>query len=469
MRLKNYPRVVITGLSGNSGKTVVACGLLSALKERGINVSAFKKGPDYIDSAWLSISSGKSARNLDSYLMDNSVVLRSFLKNASDDDANIIEGNRGLFDGVNSNGSYSTAELAKSLKTPVIIVQDVSKVTRTAAASILGCMKMDPNLDIAGVILNRVAGERHTKVAKESIEEITGIPVLGAIPKLPSKFILPSRHLGLITPEEYDENKRIIYDLGEVIKEYVDVEKIERIINDVPKLDSNKSESDFENNSSLDRKVKIGYFQDQAFTFYYPENLEALSNEGAELVPYSAFKDKELGDIDAFYIGGGFPETNLTNLTLNRDLLVSVKDHVEDGLPIYAECGGLIYLANSIKWNEELFNLSNVLPLNIEMFKKPQGHGYCEAVVDKENPFYELGTKIKGHEFHYSKIIDQNTNIESAFSVKKGIGCFNKRDGLVYKNVFATYFHVHALGTPEWANGMIKSAIKYKNSKLIPA
>jgi cobyrinic acid a,c-diamide synthase len=197
---KNNPRVVISGLSGNSGKTVVSCGLLSCLRER----------ENYIDSAWLSLASGKPARNLDSYLMGFPTAKKSFLKNSYESHINIIEGNRGLFDGVDIQGTHSTAELAKYLKAPVFIVQNLSKVTRTAAASILGCVKLDPELNIAGVILNQVAGERHMRVTKDAIEEITGIPVIGAIPKLPSNFILPSRHLGLITPDEYEKRSSII-------------------------------------------------------------------------------------------------------------------------------------------------------------------------------------------------------------------------------------------------------------------
>ncbi|HKJ82045.1 MAG TPA: AAA family ATPase, partial [Ignavibacteriaceae bacterium] len=197
-----YSRIVIAGLAGDSGKTIVSCGLLSSFKSRGVNVTGFKKGPDYIDAAWLSLASGKPARNLDSFMMGFPEVKNSFLKRADKNGINIIEGNRGLFDGVNNKGTHSTAELASLLKAPVIIVQDISKVTRTAAASILGCVNLDRNINIVGVILNRAASERHSKIAKDAIEGETGIPVLGIIPKLPEKYILPERHLGLIMPEE---------------------------------------------------------------------------------------------------------------------------------------------------------------------------------------------------------------------------------------------------------------------------
>ncbi len=194
MLSNSYPRIVISGLAGDSGKTMVSCGLLAYLKQKGMNISGFKKGPDYIDSAWLSLASGKPARNLDTYIMCFPIAKNSFLKNANNE-ISIIEGNRGLFDGGDSQGTHSTAELAKLLQAPVIIVQNISKVTRTAAASILGCIKLDPDLNIAGVILNQVAGERHGKVARKAIEEITGIPVIGMIPRLPESYVLPSRHL----------------------------------------------------------------------------------------------------------------------------------------------------------------------------------------------------------------------------------------------------------------------------------
>ncbi len=464
MELRNYPRIIISGLSGDSGKTVVACGLLASLKDRGIKVTGFKKGPDYIDAAWLNLSSGLPARNLDTYMMGFEKVKRSFLKNACSDGINIIEGNRGLFDGVDNKGIHSTAELAKQLKTPVIIIQDVSKVTRTAAASILGCKNLDPELKIQGVILNRVAGERHEKIVKEAIEEITGIPVIGAIPKLSGKLILPSRYLGLITPGEFEQKSLFLKELEDIITNSVDVQKILNIAIDAPPIESDEFEYEPQNNSKQ-ANVKIGYFKDKAFSFYYPENLEMLIKEGAELIPISSTHNAYFDDLDALYIGGGFPEMNLTYLTSNRGMIAAIKKMAEDGLPIYAECGGLMYLAKEIVWKEKRYSLSGVLPISIEMHDKPQGHGYCEMTVDEENPFYDIGTVIRGHEFHYSKIYDYELEIKSCLSVLRGCGCFHDRDGLIYKNVFASYIHVHALATPEWIKGMIKCAVNYKNLK----
>jgi cobyrinic acid a,c-diamide synthase len=465
MQSIRYPRIVIGGLSGDSGKTVLSCGIIACLREKGMNVSAFKKGPDYIDAAWLSLFSDKPARNLDTYLMGFPKVKNSFLKNAAKCDISLVEGNRGLFDGVDSLGTHSTAELAKLLKAPVIIIQNLTKVTRTAAAVILGCKKLDPDLNIAGVILNQVAGERHLKVAKDAIEGTTGIPVLGSIPKLKNDYVLPSRHLGLITPDEYDGKSDIISDLRKIVNDHVDIPDVINIANDLPLLEYENNNIRNHEFASAEEKVRIGYFKDQSFTFYYPENLELLREAGAELVAISAFRDSDLDDLDSVYIGGGFPETSLARLELNKGMMNSLKELAEEGLPIYAECGGLMYLAKEVEWKNQKHMLAGILPISIKMHDKPQGHGYYRAIVDGENPYFEAGTQLNGHEFHYSSIHEYDENIKSVLSVIRGNGCFNKRDGLIYKNVFASYLHLHALASPEWVTGMIAFARKYKESK----
>ncbi len=465
MLLNKHSRIIVSGLSGDSGKTVVSCGLLASFENRGLDVASFKKGPDYIDSAWLTLASGKPARNLDTYLMGFSHVKKSFVKNSVSNGVNVIEGNRGLFDGFDSKGTHSTAELAKHLKSPVIIVQNVSKVTRTAAASILGCIKFDPELEISGVILNQVAGERHGRVASTAIEDITGVPVLGSIPKLKGKYILPSRHLGLITPGEYEKRSAIIEDLCKVIDDYVDVSRILEILNSLPLYEENDTGQADIKSEAAHSEVNIGYFRDKSFSFYYPENLELLKDRGANLIPISSEEDSSLGDIDALYIGGGFPEANLDALTVNEILKSDLKELVENGLPVYAECGGLMYLAESVEWKGKTFSMSGILPVNVSMSRKPKGHGYCEALVDSDNPFFKTGTVLKGHEFHYSGISGYDPDINSSLFISRGTGCFDKRDGLTYKNVFASYLHLHALATPEWINGMINCARKYKDLK----
>ena len=475
MNRNNYPRIVIGGLSGDSGKTIVSCGLLACLKNKGMDVSAFKKGPDYIDAAWLSVTSDKPARNLDTFIMGFPAIKKAFLKRANLNGINIIEGNRGIFDGVDNKGTHSTAELAKFLESPVIIVHDISKVTRTAAASILGCICLDPELKIKGVILNRAASDRHALIVKEVIEAETGVPVLGTIPKLSEKFVLPSRHLGLITPDEYEQEDIFIRDLKNIIEDNVDVSKIIDVAYTVPPIRNENVAADESlklshvssqaEQNTLSRKIKIGFFKDKSFSFYYPENLEALVEAGVEIVEISSIKNSELKELDALYIGGGFPETNLEELSSNKPMMQSLKNLVEEGLPVYAECGGLMYLAKSVIWKGKKYLLSGILPLKIVVEEKPQGHGYSEVIVDNENPFFETGTVIKGHEFHYSKIYDYDKSLKTTFSVKRGTGCYNKRDGLSYKNVCASYIHIHSIATPEWAKGMINCAKKYNELK----
>ena len=467
MKANNYSRIVISGLSGDSGKTFLSCGLLASFADRGLQIASFKKGPDYIDSAWLSFASGKPARNLDTYLMGFKNVKNSFIKNGVESGINVIEGNRGLFDGVDKQGTHSTAELAKIINAPVVIVQNISKVTRTAATSILGCVKLDPDLKIVGVILNQVAGERHGNVTKEAIEDITGIPVVGMIPRLSSKFILPSRHLGLITPEEFGQKSIIMNDLKNIIEENVDVSKIIELAYSAVSFNLESEDQFHIINQIKNNKVKIGYFRDQSFSFYYPENLESLTEAGAELIPISPSRQNDIDNLDALYIGGGFPETNLASLSKNNSMFSSLKNLVENGLPIYAECGGLIYLAEEIEWKGNTYTLSGILPLKIKMFDKPQGHGYCEAYVDAANPFFSTGITLKGHEFHYSKIVEFDPELKSSLSILRGTGCINKRDGLTYKNVYASYLHLHALATPEWAIGILKAAQDYQKQKKL--
>lgn len=467
MYFDSYPRVVIGGLSGNSGKTVVTCGLAGALVKRGLKVSPFKKGPDYIDAAWLGSAAGVPARNLDAYLMGSEGLVKSFLKGAKGSTISIIEGNRGIFDGVDSRGTYSTAELAKLLRAPVIIVQDISKVTRTAAAAILGCIRLDPELKIAGVILNRVANKRHESVTRRAIEDATGVPVLGAIPKLSEEVSLPLRYLGLITPVEFENGSTVLNRLVSVIEDHVDTTSIVNISKKVPPMDFNLDDAVREGVSVTEGdKVRIGYFKDESFSFYYPENLETLSLHGACLIPISASSGTITNDIDLLYIGGGFPERNINKIMANSSTLQAVRQMAEEGLPVYAECGGLIYLSRSIEVNNREYPLSGVLPIKVRLYDEPQGHGYCEALVDRENPYFPVGTLLKGHEFHYTRINEYDSNIKLTVKLIRGNGSIANRDGISYKNVFASYIHLHALSCAGWVNGLLRCAKNYKKLKL---
>lgn len=453
-------RLLIAGLSGDSGKTLVSLGLLANWRDEGLNPVAFKKGPDYIDAAWLSAASGKSAHNLDTYLMSSDIVFSSFVGNFGESEIGLVEGNRGLYDGVDSEGVHSTAELAKLLRTPVVIVMDVTKMTRTSAAILRGLQSFDEDVPIAGVILNRVAGKRHEDIIRQSIESYSDIPVLGAIPKLKNTRVLPDRHLGLVTPQEHPAMIDAIGNAAEIVKGYVNLEKLKAIAQAAGP--SPEGAHLFDHKQVNGSGLTIGYFKDSAFTFYYPENLRALRESGAELLPISSISDNELPDVDLLYIGGGFPETHLVKLANNRPLMTGIRQAAESGLPVYAECGGLIYLSDAIAADGKEMPMAGVLPVKVELFEKPQGHGYCDLEVDTPNAFYQAGARIRGHEFHYTAVAEGSC--PSAFEVKRGVGCFGKRDGLTVGNVLASYTHVHALGTPEWISGMIRAARNHKIS-----
>lgn len=456
------PRVIVAGLSGDSGKTLVTTGVISHLSKLGYTVFPFKKGPDYIDPMWLSLAAGGVARNLDTFIMGKSAILYSFLLNTHSSGIAIIEGNRGLYDGFDENGSHSTAELAKIIDCPIVLVVNVQKVTRTSGVIVWGTKYFDIGLNIAGVIINNYSGRRHKEIVEKSITEIAGVPVVGAIPRLSDKIFFPSRHLGLTTPFEFQSHQETIENARKVIEDYVDIDKIIEI--------ANASNEIFVSNLPQQRtfdtkRIKIGYFWDRAFCFYYKENLEALEQMGAELVPISPIDDNRVPDVDGLYIGGGFPETNAKDLSKNKEFLEDFALKVQNGLPVFAECGGLMYLSKELSY-EGNYEMSGVLPIKVAMSKKPVGHGYFEGIVDRENPFFDIGTYIRGHEFHYSFVSENNSDVTTCVNVTRGVGCWNSRDGIVHGNVFASYFHLHTVGCPQWAKNFVELCWKNKNKSL---
>ena len=457
------PRLVVAGLSGDGGKTLVSLGLCRALADRGRVVQAFKKGPDYIDAAWLTAATGRPCRNLDPYLFDEGAIGRA-IEAASDAGILIVEGNRGLFDGVDAAGSHSTATLAKLLGAPVILVVNVTKMTRTAAAAVLGSIHLDPALNLAGVILNRVGTARQERVVREAIETATGVPVVGAIPRLRGDDPLPDRHLGLLTAVEHPRRDEAIARAAAAISEHVDLELVEN-------LAGTATEVELEVGDVLPgrARVTIGYFSDQAFSFYYPENLESLEAAGARLVAVSPSSDEAMPDVDGLYIGGGFPEVHAARLAENRGFARSVKARIDSGLPVYAECGGLMYLAREIRVGDVVYPMSGVLDLSIEHTGRPQGHGYETLVIDRDNAFYPVGTELRGHEFHYSKISSGGDLENTVGEVARGSGTGNGRDGVVVGRVWASYLHVHASASPQWATGFLAQASNHAAEFTQPA
>ncbi|MCE5336340.1 MAG: cobyrinate a,c-diamide synthase [Desulfobacteraceae bacterium] len=463
----NRPRLIIAALRGGAGKTVVSLGLTAAWRQHlGLRIIPFKKGPDYIDAGWLGVAAGHCCYNLDPFLMSPQEIVHSFVRHSGGGDVSLIEGNRGLYDGVDANGSYSTAELAKLLRSPVVLVLDATKVTRTAAALVLGCQHLDPGVALAGVIVNRVAGSRHEKVLRESIERCCGIPVLGVVPKEVRNFF-PERHLGLVPPQEAGDISRAVSDAASRMKGYLDLDGLRAIAGTAGPLEWPLSA--FEpRKDPCGETVRIGIVRDSAFQFYYPENLEALEDRGAVLVEVSSLKACPLARVDALYIGGGFPETHLESLSANAVFRDSVRDAVESGLPVYAECGGLMFLCRFIVHQGRKYPMAGVFPFEIVLGPKPQGHGYTVMECVAENPFFEKGEVIRGHEFHYSRIVGQpDPGLHPfAFKMSKGHGVVAGWDGICYKNVLAGYSHIHAVGNGRWADGVIAAAREYKRNRI---
>jgi cobyrinic acid a,c-diamide synthase len=452
------PRLVIAGLSGDSGKTIVALALLLALRRQGIPVRAFKKGPDYIDAAWLGWAAAYTAHNLDTYLMGADVAQGSFLRNAVSDGVNVIEGTRGVFDGFDTAGTHSTAAVAKLLTAPVILVLNATKMTRTAAAMVLGCQHLDPAMNLAGVVLNRVNGTRHERILRECIEQSCGIPIVGAVPKAAIEFVR-ERHMGLVTPDEHGSNAALETQLLAEVAPKLDLARLIEIARGAPTLHA-VAERPVELPDA--RGLKIGVLRDAAFSFYYAENLELLERAGAELIFISPLSDEKLSaGLSGLYIGGGFPEVHADRLAANRSFLESLRLAATSGLPIYAECGGLMLLSQAIHWRGSKQQMVGVLPFAVEVDDTAQGHGYAELAVDTPNPFFPLGTRLRGHEFHYSRIVLQQEPAATACAVVRGSGCGQGRDAVLAGNVWASYTHLHALATPEWAVGLLSAARRF--------
>ena len=454
----NPPRIIIAALKGGSGKTILSLGLTSAWKAMGRKVAAFKKGPDFIDSGWLSFAAGRPCYNLDPFLMNPGQIVTSLLRNSAGADISVIEGNRGLFDGLDLDGCCSTGELGRIIRSPVILIVDVTMATRTVAALVMGCQKFDPELRISGVILNRVAGPRQESLTRNAVEQYCGIPVVGAVPKL-KQNIFPERHMGLVPHLETDYAEKAVSWARGVAEKHLDLKTIWSLAHQAPSLDYPSEEKKDDGAMPVtDPTPRIGVIRDKSFWFYYPENLDQMKRLGARLIEINSLEDRKLPAIDALYVGGGFPETQAQALADNIAFRASLKQRIEEGLPVYAECGGLMYLGKSLVVEGSEFPMVGALPLSLILEKKPQGHGYTVLQVTDTNPFYEVGESLRGHEFHYSKaVLHPSEDTRTVFKVQRGEGLDGQRDGLCRKNVLATYTHIHAGGNPAWARRLLKN------------
>ena len=465
MPIVSIPRIFIASHKGGAGKTLFTLGLVHLLQKKGFKTAVYKKGPDYIDAGWLSKVSKSLCRNLDLFLFDEKLNLYSFYQGIKHSDIAIIEGNRGLFDGMDYKGTYSSSRLAKLLKSPIILILDCTKVSRSIAALVKGFLEFEKDISIKGVVLNKIARKRHADTITKAIEYYTGVPILGVIYKLqhtPPK----ERHLGLITSFEVEENK-FLDELILQLEENCDWHKIIEIAKEAPHLEVPEDIGLNHEVSNPVANIKIGVFKDKAFQFYYPENLESLAKLGAQLVYINALEDKDIEDVDALYIGGGFPEVQAEKLAENENLRNKVKLLGEEGMPIYAECGGFMYLGKEIKWQGKSYPMCGILPFEFIVEKKPQGHGYVIAEVIEDNPYFEKKQVIKGHEFHYSqaKLIDKKFFIKYIFKIKKGFGINGEFDGVLYKNILASYLHIHVFSVKNWVINFLKLIDSFKKLK----
>lgn len=454
-------RLVIAAPHGRSGKSTITLGIIGALQaQKGLKVQPFKKGPDFIDPSWLTWMAGRPCRNLDSFFLAPEQIQAVFDRACVSADMAIVEGAMGLYDGMDVEGSDSTAAIARTISAPIILVVDATRMTRSAAALVKGFQDFEAGTNIAGVILNKVARPRHENILRQSIEKYTGIPVLGAVPKQ-NNLVIADRHLGLITTQEKNGLEDLKTCLAEAAAQYIDLDALLVIAGkcpDLPRLTTSPVKT-------ASARVRIGVIKDKIFSFYYPENLEALKDSGGELVMIDSLQDKKLPMIEALYIGGGFPEVFARQLQENHSLRADIRRCVNMGLPVYAESGGLMYLSRHLIVGDNTYEMVGALPCDTKMSSRPKGHGYSQRKVICSNYLFPENAVIRGHEFHYSQIVNADPgSLASIMEVQRGHGMDGKQDGLIYHNVIAAYQHIYAPSCPEWATNLTARAAAFKEN-----
>ncbi len=458
------PHLFIAAAHKSSGKTTISVGLAGALARRGVVVQTFKKGPDYIDPMWLARASHRPCFNLDFNTMSHDEISGLFAAKIDGADLGLIESNKGLFDGVDLEGRDSNAALAKLLGSPVVLVIDTTGTTRGIAPLLRGYQVFDPDIKISGVILNKVGGPRHEGKLRAAVEHYTDIPVLGAVGRDES-ITIDERHLGLTTPVEITRLESRLSKLYDVISDSVNIDQMLQIAKSgriplLPAPDIAVPVSD----------IKIAIARDSAFTYYYPDDLEALEQAGAELIFFDALNDRQLPNADGLFIGGGFPETHMKALEANRTLRSDIKNKLQNGLPTYAECGGLMYLCNSLTWQGQRCEMVGTIEGDAIMCERPQGRGYSRLQNTSDYPWVlapdaEPIKSVPAHEFHFSRIENLPEQTKYAFSVLRGQGIDGKFDGIVKSNLLAGFCHMRNTAANPWAGNFVQHvrAIKSGN------
>ena len=434
-------RLFISAAHKSSGKTTLTLGLCAALSETGTRVQPFKKGPDYIDPMWLGRAAGRSCYNLDFYTMTHDEIVALVADKTRNVDIAIIEGNKGLYDGLDLDGSNSNAALAHLLDTPVVLVLDARGMTRGIAPLILGYQAFDPGIRIAGVILNQLGGSRHESKLRAVIEHYTDVPVIGALAHNPQLEIV-ERHLGLIPSNEERDADGYIANIRNQVREQIDWTLLRDIAARAAPLPTAPRESAPAPATGADLRIAVA--RDAAFGFYYPDDLEAFGQQGAELVFIDTLHDPHLPDVDALFIGGGFPESHMRALESNRTLRDDIRRAIEGGLPAYVECGGLMYLSRTLSWRGETREMVGLIPADNRMHDRPQGRGYVRLAPTDAFPWPRQNDRpgeFGAHEFHYSSLENLEHTGPFAFDMRRGAGIDGRHDGYVYKNLLACYVH----------------------------
>ena len=444
------PRIVLAGVTSGVGKTSITCAIIYALQKRGFSVQPFKVGPDYIDPSYLSSISKKEAFNLDVWLMGENHLLESFVSN-SNSDLSIIEGVMGFYDGFGGNSNYaSTQHVASLTKSPVILVLDASKTARSIAATALGFQKFHKNSRISGIILNKIASKKHEILCRQSFEKIK-LPIIGTIYKN-SALKFESRHLGLIPTGEKNLKSKI-EKTSKIISDSLDIEKIIQIMKNPISLPKKP------NTLMKEPKTTIAVACDNSFNFYYRDNLHALRREGANLKFFSPIHDKQIPKCNGIYIGGGFPEILASLLEKNSVMKKTIKKLSEGNIPIYAECGGLMYLTKSIDYDNKKFRMIGLFDAETKMTNKMKLN-YTKGKIISKNIISENTHELRGHEFHYSELDSVSSDSKFAYELNIGQGIKNHKDGLIEYNTLASYGHLY-FDSSNYAKIFVKNCINY--------
>jgi cobyrinic acid a,c-diamide synthase len=441
-------RFLVSAAHKSSGKTSLSIGLAAELSRRGLTVQTFKKGPDYIDPMWLAAATGRPCRNLDFNLSTPEQLQLEFSRHGARADVCLVEGNHGLYDGLDVEGANSNAALARLLNLPVLLVLDARGMTRGIAPLILGYQAFDRSIRIAGVILSRLGGARHEAKLRAVIEHYTDVPVLGAIHEDPD-LAIAERHIGLMPANEDGATQMRVARLAETVGRNVDLERL---------LAATVSGAPLPAAPPLARavrsRVSIGIARDRAFGFYYADDFEALERAGAELIFFDTLRDSRLPSVDGLIIGGGFPEIFMRELEANSALRGEIQAAIEAGMPAYAECGGLMYLARTLSWRGDTRRMVGAIPGDVVMHARPAGRGYVKLATAEAHPWPENGENpvaIPAHEFHYSCIEGLAPSTRFAYRVTRGFGVDGKSDGIVVNNLLASYSHLRSTGSCDWA------------------